>query len=653
MASSPTVQRAVCTALLLLSVSLGEGRAAAACPAEIERWAAACAQSSGLAVSLAGCPAGAIVVHVPDGSEGPLAVEISAASPERLRTVGALSLAPIGEFADWEREPPARRGALDAVVECVRVATPPLDLSRAREPHAGQAYRAAAGPAPLPWLLLGLAGVAFALLATHRRALRARTAAPLAALALSTLVVRALVLPSAFFHQNGQGPGWIDAAFRQRTTGYGAGFNELFAALCRLAPAAPERPVFLAQAIAAATIPLLGFALARAAFASRTLAGSFAVALAIDPLSARLAQSESYYLTIEWLLFCAAALAAYGTRQGAKRSELALCLLGAGLAIAEAARVHPIGWIPAAVVPLVGLFTSADARRAVRQTAIAAAAIAVVVAATTGPAMLRTLRGQLGEHWIPVAGATFGRDLRTPVLCAVAAIALGLLAARRTARAPLYGSLALLGLLAATAIGTNLVGAATRAVNAAYGYLFAPLVLFALARLVAFARGRCGRSSERWLALSVACAAGTYAVLSARSVCTLPTDAREIAWAIEWRRALPADAAVYWVGHAQQRVVDLPLYDGARMPQPMPLAPGGGLDDGSGSSGAPPRGKAYYYRSSLCSTPDGREACDAFERSHGLTLVERRTLPAIASLPSLPFTQPTVDVALYRIATAH
>lgn len=642
MANPPAALRVGAAALLLASISLTAPRASAACPPDAERWAATCAQRAGLAVSLGGCPAGSMLVHVPDGSAAPLVVEISGATPASFRAVGGLALAPVGDFADWASEPLARRRAFDAVVECVRVAPPALDLSEAREPHAGPARRAAIEHAPVPWLLVALGGIAAGLLALHRRDLRVRRAAPLIALALSTLLVRALVLPRAFFHQNGQGPGWVDAAWQHRTSSYGAGFTELFAALCGLSPAAPEAPVFWAQAIAGATIPLLAFALGRAASASRAIAWGFAFAMAVDPLAARLAQSESYYLTIEWLLFCATALSVFGARPEAKRSEAALCFLGAGLAVAQAARVHPIGWIPAALVPLAVLATRRDARQALRPMALATATIGGVVALTTGPAMLRTIRGQLGEHWIPVAGTTFGRDLRGPVLCALGAlgvIALALLSTRRTARASLYLCLALLGLVAATATGSNLVGSATRAVNEAYRYLFAPVVVCALARVAALAAGR---RDARVVALAVATSAAAYAIHDARAACTLPTDARELAWAQVWRRSLPVDGAVHWVERAPQRVLNLPLYEGSRTPAPRPIVAGVG--------DAPIRRNAFYYRSSLCSTPEGRDACDAFERAHRLTLVERRTLPALASLPSLPLEGATVEVALFRVS---
>lgn len=63
-----------------------------------------------------------------------------------------------------------------------------------------------------------------------------------------------------------------------------------------------------------------------------------------------------------------------------------------------------------------------------------------------------------------------------------------------------------------------------------------------------------------------------------------------------------------------------------------------------------PRERVAGLAISLCATEDGRAQCDAFERRYRLVAVERASLPAIASLPWLPFHGSTVEVVLYRVA---
>ena len=121
---------------------------------------------------------------------------------------------------------------------------------------------------------------------------------------------------------------------------------------------------------------------------------------------------------------------------------------------------------------------------------------------------------------------------------------------------------------------------------------------------------------------------------------TLPTDAREQSWALEWRRSVPRDAIVCWYGHAGRRMIDMPLYRNARMPRAIRLEEGMGPAD---------RDEAYFVHTSLCASDEGREACERFEGSHHLVPVERRVLPAIESMPSLGFAAPTVEVVLYRV----
>jgi hypothetical protein len=62
---------------------------------------------------------------------------------------------------------------------------------------------------------------------------------------------------------------------------------------------------------------------------------------------------------------------------------------------------------------------------------------------------------------------------------------------------------------------------------------------------------------------------------------------------------------------------------------------------------APP--EAYYYRSSLCSTPEGRGPCERLEARYVLRPVDTASFPAIPSMNDLLYDASVVHVGLYRI----
>jgi hypothetical protein len=57
----------------------------------------------------------------------------------------------------------------------------------------------------------------------------------------------------------------------------------------------------------------------------------------------------------------------------------------------------------------------------------------------------------------------------------------------------------------------------------------------------------------------------------------------------------------------------------------------------------------YYYRSSLCSSPEGAPICVSFERRARLRLLESRRFPSISSLPWLSAPAGDVECALYVV----
>ena len=126
----------------------------------------------------------------------------------------------------------------------------------------------AGGLVVLPWRLV--AGVLLAELVLLRRVRRLpgrrvlEAAGLLAAATAATFALRWALAPAAFFHQNGQGPYWASFALCRVHSSYGPGYAEVFGWVPAALGASPERALFLAQALAAATLPASAWVLLRA-----------------------------------------------------------------------------------------------------------------------------------------------------------------------------------------------------------------------------------------------------------------------------------------------------------------------------------------------------------------------------------------------------
>jgi hypothetical protein len=566
------------------------------CGHEGRAWVARCAQSSGVAMELEACPAGVAIVSTRE-----VRVEIST-SPAPYQRVGVYGVSPIGDFPDWKLEPVARRRAFDAVVRCVE-SEPPVPLLTGD---------VAPARARSPWLLA--AGVALALVACVRRS-RATVLAAIAVLA--TVLVRHWLEPFAFFHQNGQGPLWIEYAFRGDAGEYGPGYPEIFGLVSHVRR--PERGVALLQEAMAATVPLSGYAIARASKATRTTALVTFAALVFDPVLLRIARSESYFSAIVALLFAAAAVLATTDRR-----HRWVGLAAASLLVAQAARVHPLAWIPAAFVPLVLFCRPGRIVDRARRTGLAAVVIGVVTTPLLLPAMRASLRGHLGTEFLPAVRAILGtRGLAAGLVVALAIVLAALPATRR-----LGTRVAVLATAIASALVFDVLKNDAAVVRAADLHLFLPAAIAA----VAFVRVR-----------GVACVIAALAIAHAvreRRMATLPTDARELNAALQWREDLPPGAEVASLGRVDQRLLPLPLL-GAGLPTWHPIDAQGHARFESG-----PR---YYYRSSLCATPEGAPVCARFEQEHHLRALWSRRFPSMASLPWAPLPPGEIEVGLFAV----
>ena len=63
-------------------------------------------------------------------------------------------------------------------------------------------------------------------------------------------------------------------------------------------------------------------------------------------------------------------------------------------------------------------------------------------------------------------------------------------------------------------------------------------------------------------------------------------------------------------------------------------------------------GSVYYFRSSLCSTTDGRPACTRFEAHYNLEAIAEARLAAVPSLTHLNYDSASIPVGLYRLHPA-
>lgn len=630
--------------LVLASVLCALPARAADCPDAVHAWVARCGKQLGQPVELRFCPTRRVVLRLPRAD---LDVELRAGAGPAFRREGEIGISPVGEFPEWRQQPAARRDALEGVVRCVRD-DPTADLFAKR---ASVARATSAPREPPPWRLiaLGLAGALLGARVARRGGLRRAAAGAAVGLgALAALAwLRQRVLGFAFFHQNGHGPRWIDTALDrgELDSPYGPGFRELFAWAAHATGVAPEQGVFWWQALLGASIPLLAYCAARGVGAERWLALAVAIVLAVDPLLARLSLSESYFAAMMAFDFAAVAALTIAARRPSLRSPLLwLGILTAGLCIAQGARLHPLAWVPSALVPAVALLGPGSLAARVRVTVAAGVGIALVVGLVTGPALLEVLSGRIGQQWMPSAGLRVSNVSRPDFWPYVALLGIAALVLRRR-RAIIAAAVAALGLAHAPLV--DMLSAPNLAVDETTRRLAWPVVAPALAVLLACAPRRVQREQRRRLGHAVAAlvvvVGGARALSGFGSLTELPTDALEQRFALEWRAELTPGAAVAWVERAEKRSLALPLHPPKHPVTPLPLSTERAPMDFSAQPGA-----LYYYRSSLCSTEDGRAYCETLERALELELVAERELPARPSMRWSLYDASVVRVALFK-----
>lgn len=640
-----------------------------ACPALREQCARAEACVPGRVVLSLGCDA--------HGSRE--RVELSD-GPSGFRRAGSAWASPVGDFADWSAAPASTRAALDAVVSCAE--------QHGDRPRASSALRRSSST-PTRWAFAAwrlwaalLCVVALAALSSRpppgsvsgRPSPRAVALQALTGLGivLATLALRRLLAgPGGFFHQNGQGPSWVApaVALDGALSVYGPGQWELFHAITSVFPNDPDGALFSFASLLSALAVGCVFFSARMLGAARPLAGVLTAGVALMPIAARVAGSESYYGSGASLLAFAGALLLAGGRAPELRDgplRLAVATVGAGLFVAQAARLHPVVWVPAALVPSVLL--AGQARGRARRAAWSALGVGAVVTLSTGSELLSVLRGPLGAKWAPAA-ARFAGASWTSVFLSFSLGALGLslaaglaISARRERRRvdrasgvpgwsersharDLAGTILLYALLFALWRFTRPVRGEGGTYDRPYALLWALPLTAALAGVgVSFRH----RAYPPLIALALALAAA----FTAREDLTRPTDALETDEARAWRARLPPHSIVYYPARGPTHVLHLPLYGTGEPTDPRP--------EGRPLEGDQPAPAAldqasrptYFYASGLCSTLEARALCEDLPRRYELTRVHTSTLPARPSGSVTPYAAPVVPITLSRFTRA-
>ncbi len=642
-------RRALGLILLAWYLLPAQARAAGACEQTINPLLHACTFSHGTGVTPYACPPGRIIVRASFSGLAHLDIELQPGAQHAFRTIRGIGISPVGEFSRWSEAPAPYQQVVDELTACIdthaELLAPSASVAPSPTAAPGDAAVARTLPAyPIPWLALTGLLMGSACLALRRPKHPNIRQALLTGLTVigglvATWIMRTWATTPMYLHQNGQGPLWVEAAlddplglFR-----YGPGYGQLFAPLVRRLPSDPDTALLTGMALASLTIPVAAYTLARRVGASKLLAFVCAIWMACAPVPMRLAASESYFAIGLILIALAAALLSRGTHGTHLRSpRLWFHSITAGVIVSLVARIHPLLWIPAATITLGAWLQRGRARDRFKLSLVSALIIATVVVATSGKYMLAVLEGSLGQQWMPSTGGGLELVIPPPAFWLVALVLIALGWRRRTIRRSL--ELAVLGsLTGVVAWTTNLVSANQPWIADAFLWLFAPAWI---SLIVAALRDVRPRFAAGIGTLGVA----IWCLVRIPKILVPTTDGLELNEARSWRAQLPPGSELIWLARAGERTLQLPLYTHF----PVRRRPWTASDPVPKCS---PSAETYFYASSLCSTPEGRDACSAFQERHTLEQVASWELPAVASLPWLPLAQEPIPAALYRVET--
>jgi hypothetical protein len=473
-------------------------------------------------------------------------------------------------------------------------------------------------------------------LALRGRRSRPRSALlPASAVAVLALVLRLALGPWGPLHVNGHGPRFVAGAARDPAdiAAYGPGYRELLGPIAALAPSSPDWAIFACNALFSALLPPLALAIGRMTGVAASAAFVAAMLLAIDPIAIRMGATEAYFAAIAFLCTGASAAMLLALRETAAggRWRATACLVAAGLLLAQAARIHPCAWVVMATVPFVVLAGDAGSgRRRIL--------VCLVAATVSGGVLLFTSASVLLDVLGNVRTGTVLRPrppLWSPLLgIALAAAVYAVFAPRRWLALPAAISVAAM-------IMTRHAFDASWIWEHSYFRLYLTLPLIAVVACVPPAALR-----RRWAALGAASVLVLawlrfgLPIVAARS-----TEHREYRWVREQLRRLPPECRVVHLASAGKRVLMLPTYAGpSRATVAMDLRQPRTIE-----AALSPTACLFYVHSSLCSTADGRPACEAVERRLTLVPIARASFPAARERETFSHDSDPVETTIARV----
>jgi len=155
---------------------------------------------------------------------------------------------------------------------------------------------------------------------------------------------------------------------------------------------------------------------------------------------------------------------------------------------------------------------------------------------------------------------------------------------------------------------------------------------------------------RRWIALPIGLAVAlAWFRFGLPIVAARTTDHLEYRWLREQLANLPAECRIIHVASADKRVLLLPTYVGARSTAAMAMNP---REPHTITAALSPTVCLYYVHTSLCSSAEGRPACDAIEKRLALTPVAEAWFPARPSNEGLPYDSDPVEAIVERVDSA-
>lgn len=453
--------------------------------------------------------------------------------------------------------------------------------------------------------------------------------------------------PYGPFRIHGVAPMWIDGAAgkAQEIAAYGSGFAELFGPLAALAPSAPDRAIFMANAIASASVPVAAFVIGRQIGLDRFASFAAGLLIAIDPVAIRFGATESYFA-------CGSALIAWSTCAGLVAAQNAVhpkpgrtvaYTLAAGVLAIAAVRIHPALWLPAALLPATILAVGAPLRfghRLLITASLLPLLVGLVIATSAGDVLDVVQRLRTGALLHEGGGSppfTLGFTPGALIALFVALVVGFFVLPHRHLLIPFLAGLAAL-LFTARLYDQGWLWQQ----SFCRLYLTVPVVVLAsaLPDLRTISRPR--------LAAAFGLVAAAWLLLGWPFIRARTTEHLEYHFLRGFLARLPVDCRVLYVASVGHDNLFLPLYAASPRPRSAFIA----LREGDPSpleQALRDPGCAFYIHTSLCSLEGRTSTCEAIERGLSLTPVERASFPALPSSDRIRYEGETVDIVISRI----